>query len=135
MGLSTPTMKSVSACFVFILSAMVLHAADLPPDAVPKFKANITCFNSKIDSRSSCSGPASHRKDTPTTLSCGYPEHVSEITSTFIEHRNGKDVYRITHSLPLSLPKLKPTTKTVEFSNKRIVVFEDQMQVIVIEPR
>lgn len=108
------------------------------PQASPRFKARITCFNGKLDSGSSCSGTSFqpdgtlHAKGGP--LTCGYPGRVSEIEWAFVERRGANDVYRFTRRFPSDTATVTTTSKEVEFSDRRVIVFEDEFQVVVIEP-
>jgi len=66
-------------------------------------------------------------------ITCGFPGQVSEIEWLFVERRNDKDVYRFTRRFPSDTPATSTTHKTVEFSDTRVVVFEDQKQATIIE--
>jgi len=59
---------------------------------------------------------------------------MSEIEWSFVERRNDKDVYRFVRRFPSDTAAVSTTSKTVEFSDSRVVVFEDKVQAIVIEP-
>ena len=120
------------------LACFQLIAADAPAKLTPRFKALVTCFNGKVDSGSSCSATcfqpdgALHPKGGP--LKCGYPGQVSEVEWAFVERRGSKDVYRFTRVFSSDTATAATTSKTVEFSDSRVVVFEDKFQVIVMEP-
>jgi hypothetical protein len=126
------------ALFSVWLSGHDLLAADVSAKSPPRFKALVTCFNGKVDSGSSCSvtcfqpDGVLHPKGGP--LKCGYPGQVSEVEWTFVERRGGKDVYRFTRVFSSDSVTATTTSKTVEFSDSRVVVFEDKFQVIVMEP-
>lgn len=119
-------------------SCVHLIAVDVPAKSSPRFKALVTCFNGKLDSGSSCSAPCFqpdgtlHPKGGP--LKCGYPGQVSTVEWAFVERRGNKDVYRFTRLFPADTATPTTTSKTVEFSDSRVVVFEDKFQVIVMEP-
>ncbi|MFO1043007.1 MAG: hypothetical protein U0941_14550 [Planctomycetaceae bacterium] len=103
----------------------------------PQFKACVVCFNGKLDSRSSCSTNCFQPDGTlhpKGKMTCGYVGQASEIEWSFVERRNDKDVYRFTRRFPLDTADVSTTKKTVEFSDRRVVVFEDNVQAIVIEP-
>lgn len=112
-------------------------AADTPPKASPRFKARVACFNGKLDSGSSCSGTISqpdgalHAKG---KMTCGFPGQVSEIEWSFVERRGTNDVYRFTRRFPSDTAVASTTSKTIEFNDSRVMIFEDKFQVIVIEP-
>lgn len=95
------------------------------------------CFNGKVDSGSSCSCTTAQPDGTlhPTgKMTCGFPGQVSEIEWSFVERRGTKDVYRFTRRFPSDTAAVSTTRKNVEFSDSRVVVFEDMFQVVVIEP-
>ena len=122
-----------------IVSLMNFHlfAADAPGKTLPRFKARIVCFNGKLDSGSSCSGtnfqPDGALRAT-SKITCGFPGQVSEIECAFVERRGDKDVYRFTRRFPSDTATTTTASKTVEFSDSRVVVFEDKAQAVVIEP-
>lgn len=103
----------------------------------PRFKARITCFNGKVDSRSSCSTTnfqpdgALHATG---KMTCGKPGQVSKIEWSFLERRDDHDVYRFTRRFPSDNAAASTTTKDIEYRDGRVIVFEDEYQVIVIEP-
>jgi hypothetical protein len=103
----------------------------------PRFKARIVCFNGKLDSASSCAG-VNFQPDgaiqTTNKVTCGFAGQVSEIECTFAEQRGDKDVYRFTRRFPSDTGAVSTTTNTVEFSDSRVVVFEDKVQAVLIEP-
>lgn len=107
-----------------------LLAADGPAKAAPRFEGRVVCFNGKLDSRSSCDGAL----DAKGKMGCGWPGRVSEIEWSFVEQRSKRDVYRFTRRFPSDAAAASTTSKTVEFSDRRVVVFEDKFQAVVIEP-
>ena len=119
------------------LTCFFLVGADAPVKASPRFKARVACFNGKLDSGSSCATTcyqpdgALHAKG---KMTCGYPGQVSEVEWSFVEHRGTNDVYRFTRRFPSDTAAASTTSKTVEFSDSRVVVFEDRFQAVVIEP-
>lgn len=107
------------------------------PKSSPRFKARITCFNGEIDVRSSCSGTSFQPDGTlhaTGKLTCGHPGKVSEIEWAFVERHGANDVYRFTRRFPSDTAAVTTTTKEIEFSDRRVIVFEDTFQVIVMEP-
>jgi hypothetical protein len=119
------------------LACLHLFAADAPAKASPRFKARVVCFNGKLDSGSSCAGNnfQPDGKVHPTgKMTCGFPGKVSEIEWSFVEQRGPADVYKFTRRFPSDTSAVNTTTKTVEFSDSRVIVFEDKFQVIVLEP-
>ena len=114
-----------------------LGAANSQAKASPRFKARVTCFNGKVDSGSSCSSTtfqpdgALHPKG---KMTCGFPDQVSEIEWSFVERGGTNDVYRFTRRFPSDTAAATTTSKSIEFSDSRVVVFEDTFQAVVIEP-
>jgi predicted Ser/Thr protein kinase len=107
------------------------------PSSAPRFKALITCFNGRLDSGSSCSGENFQPDGTihpQGKMKCGHPGKVSEIEWSFVEQRGGKDAYRFTRRFSADSDTASTTTKIIEFSDSRIVVFEDGFQVVMIGP-
>ena len=119
------------------LASFHLFAADTPLKTSPRFKARIVCFNGKLDAGSSCSG-TNFQPDgsihSTNKFTCGFPGQVSEIECAFVGRRGGKDVYRFTRRFPSDTRAGRTTSKTVEFSDSRVVVFQDKFQAILIEP-
>ena len=129
----------ITFLFIITVSLTCLHlvAAEAPAKGSPRFKARVACFNGKLDSRSSCAGTNFQPDGSlhPTgKMSCGFPGKVSEIEWSFVERRGNKDVYRFTRRFPSDSGAASTTSKTVEFSDSRVVVFEDKFQAVVIEP-
>lgn len=124
---------------IFLLLALLVTcgAVEPVPKTSPRTKARIVCFNGKPDSRSSCS-ITNFQKDgvihAKGKMRCGFPGHVSEIEWLFVEQRGNRDVYRFTRRYPIDTAEVVTTTKHVELSDRRIVVFEDDSQTIVVEP-
>ena len=119
------------------LSCFHLIAADAPAKTSPRFKAHVTCFNGKFDSGSFCASTCFQPDGilhTKGKMTCGFPGQVSEVEWSFVERRNDKDVYRFIRRYPSGTATVSMTSKTVEFSDSRVVVFEDEAQVVVIEP-
>ncbi|NBR85080.1 MAG: hypothetical protein EBS84_15935 [Proteobacteria bacterium] len=105
--------------------------------AVPRFRALIACFNGKLDSGSACSSTNFQPDGTihpKGKLTCGYPGKVSEIEWAFVEQRGDKDAYQFTRRFPADTAATATTTKIIEFSDRRVVVFEDEFQAVVIGP-
>lgn len=119
------------------LSCSNLIAADAPTKSPPRFKAMVICFNGKIDSGHSCSVTTFQPDGTLHTkgkMKCGFPGKVSEVEWSFVERLGKVDVYQFSRLFPSDTAATSTTSKTVEFGNSRVVVFEDKFQVIVIEP-
>lgn len=127
---------TILSLLAVLLSCCYFVAAAAPTEAPPRFKARIVCFNGKLDSRSSCSS-ANFQVDgnlhAKGKMKCGFPGQVSEIEWSFVERRKDKDLYRFTRRFPADTAAVSTTSKTVEFSHSRVVVFEDKVQAVVIE--
>ena len=128
-------MKStIYAGIIFLFTALVIATAE---DSVsPQFRAAIVCYNGKLDSGSSCASnpaPVGQPLAKSGKMTCGFPGRVSEITWSFIERRDGKDVYAFTRRFPIETPETATATKQIQFSGERLTVFEDKFQVIVIQ--
>ncbi len=67
-------------------------------------------------------------------MTCGSPGQVSELHWEFLGSENGADVYRISRRFPADGRQSETVTKKIKFTGKRTIVFEDQYQVIVIDP-
>ena len=67
-------------------------------------------------------------------MTCGVPGQVSEITWSFVERRGDKDVYHFTRRFPADAADAAVSSKDVEFSDQRVVIFTDTHQTILIEP-
>jgi hypothetical protein len=118
------------------LAGFALFGRDAATKASPRFKARVACFNGKLDSGSSCSGinfEPNGALHTTGKMTCGFPGQVSEIEWSFIQQHGAKDVYRFTRRFPSDTTP-DTTSKTVEFSDRRVIVFEDQFQTVVMEP-
>lgn len=119
------------------LTCIHLVAAEGLTSSSPRFKAQVACFNGKLDSGSSCSSDCFQPNGTlheKGKMTCGFPGQVSEVEWSFVKRRNEKDVYRFTRRFPSDTAAARTTSKTVEFSDRRVIVFEDKTQAIVIEP-
>ena len=124
---------------VFILLAVLLRCstAEQVSTSKPREKVRIVCFNGKLDSGSSCTTTnfqkdgAIHAKG---KMKCGFPGHASEIEWVFIGQKDSRDVYRFTRRYPLDTNNVVTTTKDVEVKSRRVIVFEDDKQAIVLEP-
>lgn len=132
-------MKNSMSIFAVTLAIVGLCvAADAQPR--PTYIAVVTCFNGKLDSGSSCSATPNQesRRDSKWQVSrgltCGWPGKVSELHWEFVGQKDGADVYRITRRFPSDASGAVTTTNTVSFIGKRVTVFEDKYQVIVMEP-
>jgi len=124
-------MKSTLILLFGALICLPCSAAD-----TPRYKNTVICFNGGLDSGSSCS-KTSFRPDElhwPATMRCGFAGKVSEIEWSFVERHGDKDVYQFTRRFPADTDHATTTSKNVEFSDQRVIVFQDTNQVVVIQP-
>ena len=110
------------------------------PKTTPLFPAAVTCFNGKIDLATSCGmtwsdGPEPDPKSRVLSrgLTCGSAGQVSEIKWEFLGSEGGADVYQFTRRFPADAPTSETVTKEIRFLGKRLIIFEDRYQVVVIE--
>ncbi len=100
----------------------------------PQFRMENVCY---ITGGGSCKGKTQEgmpvRKSGKST--CGTVGRVSEITWSFVEHRNGRDVYSFSRRFPIDSDSEKATLETnvVQFNGERLIVFVDNEQTIVIQ--
>ena len=122
--------------FLFMCLALVCGAAEPAPKTKPLFPAAVTCFIGKIDSRSSCTASAGSEAEGSwsTGLTCGSVGQVSELHWEFLGAEGGTDVYQFTRRFPVDAPMTETVTKKILFSGKRLILFEDKHQVVVIDP-
>jgi hypothetical protein len=126
------TLLSITALFL-VAAPFAGSAADAN---LPHLRAEIICHNGKLDTGSSCTSNAPKPGNPPGKngkMTCGFPGKVSEITWSFVERRDGKDVYDFTRRFPIKSEHTATQTKQVHFAGKRVIVFEDKDQVIVIQ--
>ena len=129
-------MNKTSQLLLAALLAVACFAADSPPKSKPRLKAVVTCFNGKLDSGSSCSATCFQPDGTlhrTGKMTCGWPGKVSELEWSFVKTRGTNDVYRFTRRFPSDTPAAAATSKLIEFGGRRVTVFEDKHQVIVME--
>jgi len=67
-------------------------------------------------------------------MTCGHPGKVSETEWSFVERRGEHDIYRFTHRFPADSSSTNASSKSVQFRNARVIVFQDKFQAVVIEP-
>jgi hypothetical protein len=77
------------------------------------------------------------QKAKPTTgmrsMTCGWPDRVSEIRWGFVRRKGAQDVYRFERRFPLDGPECQSTSNVVAFDGAQVVVFQDEHQVIVLD--
>lgn len=110
--------------------------------SVPRFPMVVTCYIGPADSGRSCSaGPVDNPKVDVTSkatwkagIRCGDTGgKISDIEWQLLGQRGESDLYRIVRRFPADDPSPQVTTKEVEFSGKRAVVFQDEDHTIVID--
>lgn len=131
-------MKAILAAgLIASITTACVMAAGVIAKTPPKAKARITCFNGKPDGATYCSGINFQPDGTlhaTGSVSCGYTGQVSEVTWSFVKTEGSNDVYHFSRRFPSDKPENTTTGKTVEFSGKRVIVFQDDFQSVVIDP-
>ena len=124
------------ALFLFMCLAMVCAAAEPAPETKPLFPAAVTCFNGKIDLSSSgtVSVGSVAEGSWSTGMTCGSPGQVSELHWEFLGSEGGADIYQFTRRFPADAEPSETVTKKIKFAGKRLTIFEDSYQVVVIGP-
>jgi hypothetical protein len=104
----------------------------------PAHKAVITCYNGKSDSRSNCSTtnfqPDGATFPTGGPMRCGFPGKVSAISWTLVKRDADGDHYDFVRVFPDGEEGAETKKKRIQFNGKRVVVFKDGHQVVVIDP-
>jgi hypothetical protein len=119
------------------IHGLLVITATLGADSAPHLKAVVTCFQYKLDSGASCSGACFQPDGTlmrTGKMTCGHRGKVSDIEWTFVERRGDKDLYKFTRRFPVNAGSPSTTSKVVEYTGNRVIIFKDKWQVIVIEP-
>jgi hypothetical protein len=104
-----------------------------------RIPAVITCFNGKLDIGTSCTVRSIDVSDNTSTckwshgLTCGPAGQVSELRWKLVRSEGDTDVYLFSRRFPADSQRSETVTREVAFSGSRVVVFEDQFQVIVID--
>lgn len=125
--------------FLFMCLILVCSAAEPAPQTKPLFSAEVTCFLGQIGSRSKCTarstlpGPNSKSRWS-SAMTCGSGGRVSEIHWEFLGSEDGADVYEVARRFQTDAQKSETVTKKIRFSGKRLIIFEDSYQVVVIDP-
>jgi hypothetical protein len=106
--------------------------------ARPALKAVITCYNGKIDTGSHCSTTNFQQDGTtfPTggPMRCGFRGKVSAISWTLAKSDAQGDHYDFIRVFPADEDGANTQKKRIQFNGKRIIVFKDDHQVVVIDP-
>jgi hypothetical protein len=132
-------MKKKLGVLVLCLAAALCPANGKEAKRTPRIPAAITCFNGKMDSRSSCTVRSIDVPDNTATskwshgLTCGTDGHTCEIKWELIRSEGGTDFYLFTRRFPADGQVSETVSREVAFSGSRVVIFEDQYQVIVID--
>ncbi len=98
----------------------------------------LTCFNGKIDSSSKCStsidlGDNIKPLKASSGLTCGYKGRVSKISWEW--KSDEESVLVFTRIFPADSEKPTISKKEITFKGNRVIVFEDEHQVITIGPK
>jgi hypothetical protein len=128
-------MKKIRFALIPVLFT-TLVACDRTP-SVPSLKAEVTCYIGKLDSGTKCSSATTspgdpHGKNG--SLRCGLNGKISITKWSFLESRDGRDVYQFSRSFEVDAPPAATQIKQIQFDGTRIVVFEDTAQTVVIQP-
>ena len=132
--------RGMKFTLVLLIVASLMCARLFAADTVkasPRFKARVVCFNGKLDSGSSCASTCFQPDgalDAKGKMTCGFPGQISEVEWSFVERRGDRDVYRFTRRFRSDTPAATTTSKTIEFKDRRVLVFQDKFQALVIEP-
>ena len=128
--------------FIILFAGLVpvlSSVAETPALSGPRYVAAVTCFNGKLDSGSSCSTkPTQEPAPDPKVkvsrgMTCGFAGKVSELQWEYVGQRGAADLYRIARRFPSDTPSARTATNTIAFTGKRVTVFEDADQVVVME--
>ena len=128
-------MKSPLCLAALLLAATTLEGFSANRDA-PQHRAEIVCHLGKLDSGSGCTANATKPGTPPEKkgkMTCGFKGKVAEIVWTFARQKDGKDLYDFSLRFPIKSDDGAAQTKRVSFDGKRVIVFEDKHQVIVIQ--
>ena len=124
----------LALCLLLIASGTGAADDKLPP---PVHKASLVCFNGKDGSGSNCRSTMAKieggLKVITSTLRCGFPGAVSEITWTYRGQKEGKDLYHVTRKFPSDTDHATTVKTDLSFDGKRHVLFQDEAQCIVVE--
>jgi hypothetical protein len=109
--------------------------------SVPRFPMVVTCYIGPANSGRSCTaGPVDGNPNVNPNatwkagIRCGDSGgKISEIEWQLLGQRGESDLYRIVCRFPADDPSPQVTTKEVEFSGKRAIVFQDEFHTIVID--
>ena len=106
-----------------------------------KHAAELSCHIGEVDSGAGCNtviNDPNKPSDSEViksnrSITCGYPGEVSKISWEFVEHREGKDVYRFERTFPYGESNSTTTSKAVEYKGVRTIIFEDDCHVVVLD--
>ena len=104
----------------------------------PAHKAVVTCYNGKIESRSNCSA-ANFQPDGTIfpnggPMRCGFSGRVSLIAWSLVKKDEDGDHYEFVRVFPHGEDDAKRNKKRIRFGGKRVIIFKDEHQVVVIDP-
>lgn len=109
--------------------------------ALPRHPAAVTCFIGRVDSGRRCSSridtcpPAVADVTATFKLGCGDAGGpLSEIEWQFLGQRGESDLYRLIRRFPVDDSASETTVREVAYGGKRVIVFEDDVHCVVIEP-
>lgn len=124
---------------VFACLVPACAAAGPAPKKGPLFLAEVTCFLGKIDSRSKCTARSDLPEPKPksrwsSAMTCGSAGQASETCWDYLGSEDGADIYEVTRRFPADAQTSETVTKKIRFAGKRLIIFEDSHQVVVIDP-
>ena len=121
------------------LLVTVVVAGSPMPKISPLHSASVTIFIGKVDSRSFARATVvkipetANFHSTCTGMTGGNPGQISDVRWEFMGSSGGSDHYRFTRRFPTEGSSQTTSVKTISFDGHRVVVFEDQHQVVVME--
>jgi hypothetical protein len=107
----------------------------------PHYAAELYCYIGEIGSGTNCNTvlcdpntPSNPNvKMTNLSITCGHPGEASKISWEFVEHKEGKDIYRFERIFPVDVNNSRTTSKVVEYAGLQTIVFKDDYQVVVLD--
>jgi hypothetical protein len=129
----------IAAALVLALGLVFSAKAELATNQPARLKNKITCYDGKIGSANSTKSINFVADDHPGTTGSQIETTAgkeSELHWTYLGQNGSKDVYSFTFTRKTKAdsPQTTTDTKRVQFEGKRVVVFEDPLHAVVMEP-
>lgn len=128
----------MNVCFLFLLAFLSTHFNAFAGDETDKRRYPDTVLfinNHKYGENNGCTGLLSLTGQS----SCGHKGAVSEVTWSFLRTNDEGDVYTFTRKYPSNTPSpetsTKESTKEVTYSGKKLILWSDDVQKILIKPK